>query len=142
MCQFLEPFYEITNMMSGSSYPTSNLYFMEIWKIQLFIEENLLNEDVIVKVMALNMKEKFQKYWKEYSIVLAFIAILDPRLKVDFIMYYYKKLDLLTYEEKTKKVLEKFKMLFGEYAKNSSMSCDSLSKSPKEFVFMSQSNIK
>jgi len=47
MCQFLEPFYDITNMMSGSSYLTSNLYFMEIWKIQLIIEENLLNEDAI-----------------------------------------------------------------------------------------------
>ena len=46
--------------------------------------------------MALNMKEKFQKYWKEYSIVLAFGAILDPRLKVDFVMYCYKKLDPLT----------------------------------------------
>ena len=142
MCQFLEPFYEITNMMSGSSYPTSKLYFMEIWKIQLIIEGNLLNEDVILKTMALNMKEKFQKYWKEYSIVLAFGAILDPRLKVDFIMYCYKKLDLLTYEEKTKKVLEKFKMLFGDYAKNLSISCGSLSQSPTEFVFMFQSNIE
>jgi len=89
MCQFLEPFYDITNMIFGSSYPTSNLYFMEIWKIQLIIEENFLNEDVILKTMALNMKEKFQKYSKEYSIVLAFGDILDPRLKVDFIMYCY-----------------------------------------------------
>jgi len=62
MCQFLEPFYEIINMMSGSSYPTSNSYFMEIWKIQLIIEENLLNGDVILNTMALNMKENFQKY--------------------------------------------------------------------------------
>ena len=67
MCQFLEPFYEITNMMFGSSYPTSNLYFMQIWKIHL-IEENFLNEDVTLKEMALNMKDKFQKYWKEYNI--------------------------------------------------------------------------
>jgi len=67
MCQFLEPFYEIINMMSGSSYPTSNLYFMQIWKIHL-IGENFLNEDVTLKEMALNMKDKFQKYWKEYNI--------------------------------------------------------------------------
>jgi len=59
MYQFLEPFYEITNMIFGSSYPTSNLYFMEIWNIQLIIEENLMNEDVILKTMALNMKDKF-----------------------------------------------------------------------------------
>jgi len=77
-CQFLETFYEITNMMSSSSYPISNLYFMQIWKIQLIIEENLLNEDVTLREMTLNMKDKFQKYWKEYSIGLAFAAILDP----------------------------------------------------------------
>ena len=32
MGQFLEQFYEITNIMSSSSYPTSNLYFVQIWK--------------------------------------------------------------------------------------------------------------
>ncbi|XP_017420301.1 zinc finger BED domain-containing protein RICESLEEPER 2-like [Vigna angularis] len=140
ICQFLEPFYEIINMMSGSSYPTSNLYFMQIWKIQLIIEENLLNEDVILKDMACNMKEKFQKYWKEYSIGLAFGAILDPRLKVNFITYCCKKLDPLTYVEKTKKVLEKFKRLFKDYVKDFSTSSVSLSQSPTESILMSQSN--
>jgi len=51
-------------------------------------------------------------------------------------------LDLLTYEEKTKKVLEKFKMLFGDYAKNLSTSYGSLSQSATEYLFMSQSNIE
>jgi len=142
MCQFLEPFYEITNMMFGSSYPTSNLYFMQIWKIQFIIEENLLNDDVTLKQMAMNMNEKFQKYWKEYNVGLAFGAILDPRLKVDFIMYCYKKLDILTYEEKTEKVLEKFKRLFKEYVMNLSIPDVSLSQSPTEYISMSQSNIK
>ncbi|XP_025678626.1 zinc finger BED domain-containing protein RICESLEEPER 2-like [Arachis hypogaea] len=49
MCEFLKPFYETTNLILGSSYPTSNL-----------------------------MKMKFDKYWKDYSTVLAFGAILDP----------------------------------------------------------------
>jgi len=37
-----------------------------------------MNEDVILKAMALNMKDKFQNYRKEYNIVLAFGAILNP----------------------------------------------------------------
>ena len=28
MCDFLRPFFQITELISGSSYPTSNLYFM------------------------------------------------------------------------------------------------------------------
>jgi len=129
-------------MMSGSFYPTSNLYFMQIWKIQLIIEENLLNEDVTLRKMTLNMKDKFQKYWKGYNIRLAFGAILDSRLKVDFITYCYKKLDPLTYGEKTKKALEKFKRLFKEYVKNLSIPSVSLSQSPTESISMSQSNIE
>ena len=34
MCEFLKPFHTITNLISGSSYPTSNLYFVEIWRIE------------------------------------------------------------------------------------------------------------
>jgi len=30
---FLSPFYEITNLMPSSSYPTSDLYFFQVWKI-------------------------------------------------------------------------------------------------------------
>ncbi|XP_075099470.1 zinc finger BED domain-containing protein RICESLEEPER 2-like [Nicotiana tabacum] len=37
--QFLEPFYETTNLISGSSYPTSNLYFMQVWKIECMLND-------------------------------------------------------------------------------------------------------
>ena len=69
-------------------------------------EENLLNEDVILREMTLNMKYNFQKYWKEYSIGLAFGAILDPRLKIDFITYCYKIRSLDLWTENKKNVRE------------------------------------
>ncbi|XP_021759556.1 zinc finger BED domain-containing protein RICESLEEPER 2-like [Chenopodium quinoa] len=34
MCDFLEPFYDITNLFSGSEYPTSNLYVSNICRIE------------------------------------------------------------------------------------------------------------
>ena len=34
MCAFLAPFYQITNLISGSSYPTSNLYFLQVYSIE------------------------------------------------------------------------------------------------------------
>ena len=39
ICKFLEPFYDATNLISGSSYPTSNLYFMQVWKIKCLLKE-------------------------------------------------------------------------------------------------------
>lgn len=35
MCEFFSPFYEITTLISGSTYSTFNLYFMEVWKIHV-----------------------------------------------------------------------------------------------------------
>ncbi|KAF7821619.1 zinc finger BED domain-containing protein RICESLEEPER 2-like [Senna tora] len=79
MREFLEPFFETTNLISGSKYPTSNLYFMQVWKIECMLNASLTNEDEVIRDMAHRMKVKFGKYWSEYSEVLAFGAILDPR---------------------------------------------------------------
>jgi len=67
---------------------------------------------VTLKKMTWNMKEKF------HSIGLALETILEPLLKVDFIKYCYKTLNLLTYKDKTKKVIEKFKMLTENMKRN------------------------
>ena len=34
----LKPFYDITKLFSGTNYPTANLYFHCVWKIQLHIQ--------------------------------------------------------------------------------------------------------
>ena len=57
MCEFLKPFHTITNLISGSSYPTSNLYFGEIWRIELLLKSNMENEDLLIQSMCCIMKE-------------------------------------------------------------------------------------
>ncbi|KAH7677493.1 Tam3-transposase (Ac family) protein [Dioscorea alata] len=93
ICEFLEPFYDTTNLISGSSYPTSNLYFMQVWKIEVLLKENLSTEDVVISDMCRRMKENFDKYWSQYSMVLAFGAILDPRIKLSMLEYFYGKVE-------------------------------------------------
>ena len=115
MCEFLKPFYTITNLISGSSYPTSNLYFGEIWRIELLLTSNLANEDLLIQSMCCRMKEKFDKYWSEYSVVLAFGAILDPTKKLNFLRYTYSRLDSSSYEEKLEGVKKALYALFEEY---------------------------
>ena len=100
MCEFLKPFYTITNLISGSSYSTSNLYFGEIWRMELLSTSNLENEDLLIQSMCCRMKEIFDKYWSEYSVVLAFGAILDPTKKLNFLRYTYSRLDSSSHEEK------------------------------------------
>ena len=41
ICEFFMPFYDITNLIFGTSYPTANLYFSQVWKIELLLLNNL-----------------------------------------------------------------------------------------------------
>ena len=115
MCEFLKPFNIITNLISKPSYPTSNLDFREIWRIELLLTSNLANEDLLIQSMCCRVKEKFDKYWSEYSVVILFGTILDPTKKLNFLKYTYLKLDPYGYEEKIERVKKSLYALFEEY---------------------------
>ena len=64
MREFLRPFNVITNLISGTSYPTSNLYFMQVWKIECLLKAYVDSEDSIIKDMAMRMTVKFSLFVK------------------------------------------------------------------------------
>ncbi|XP_010527601.1 PREDICTED: zinc finger BED domain-containing protein RICESLEEPER 2-like [Tarenaya hassleriana] len=101
ICDFLEPFYEITNLFFGSKYPTSNLYFFQVWRIECLLKDYMTNgEDEMIESMANNMKEKFDKYWEEYNITFALAAVLDPRMKLELLEFAYNEVDPTNSKEK------------------------------------------
>ncbi|XP_058735726.1 zinc finger BED domain-containing protein RICESLEEPER 2-like [Vicia villosa] len=122
ICAFLLPFWETANMINGTTHPTSNLYFLQVWKIQCVLVESLGDEDKDIEGMAKRMLNKFEKYWEEYSFVLALGAILDPRMKFSTLAYCYSKLDASTCERKLQEVKKKLYMLFDKYSSKSTSS--------------------
>ncbi|GJY93015.1 zinc finger BED domain-containing protein RICESLEEPER 2-like protein [Tanacetum coccineum] len=54
----------------------------------------MLNPDPVVSGMVKDMKMKFDKYWKTYTMVLSFGAILDPLYKLNIIEFYLSKLGM------------------------------------------------
>ncbi|CAL5194252.1 unnamed protein product [Lathyrus oleraceus] len=70
--------------------------------------------------MVESMILKFEKYWDEYSVVLAFGAILDPRMKLDSWGYCYKVIDPPNWELKLENIKQKLYKLFAEYSISSS----------------------
>ena len=104
--------------MSGSSYPTSNLYFLQVWRIECLLNENLESEDSVISDMCIGMKQKFDKYWKEYSITLALGAVLDSRIKFSFLRFCFNKIDPFTCEENLTTIKSKLYKLFAEYDKS------------------------
>jgi len=78
--------------------------------------KNVKDEDVLIKNMAKLMIVKFEKYWDEYSVVIAFGATLDPRMKLETLGFCFEKIDSLTWELKLEKIKEKIYKLFAEYS--------------------------
>ncbi|KAL1298651.1 hypothetical protein AAHE18_18G047100 [Arachis hypogaea] len=112
ICDFLLPFYETTKLMSGTSYPTSNLYFLQVWQIQLILMNNLKNDEVLIRNMGEKMMIKFKKYWEEYSVVLVFGAVLDPRFKLNTLVHCYNEINPISAKDKVEHVKSKLYKLF------------------------------
>ncbi|XP_057792782.1 zinc finger BED domain-containing protein RICESLEEPER 2-like [Salvia miltiorrhiza] len=115
ICEFLNPFYTITTLISGTSYPTSNLYFMEVWKIARLLEVNVRSKDEVVKSMSLAMQSRFEKYWEEYSDILSMGAVFDPRMKLKLLEYCYSKIDPISSSDKINILKMKLHVLYDEY---------------------------
>ena len=93
------------------------------------------NEDLLIQSMCCRMKENFDKYWNEYSMVLAFGAILDPTKKLNFLRYTYSRLDPNGCKEKLERVKKTFYALFEEYSnKGASTSMASYVSQPPSIV--------
>lgn len=85
VCELLSIFNDVTNIISGTEYPTSNLFLIEVWRMKEVIDKNSDSEKEYMKVMALKMKIKFDKYWGECNLLMALGAVLDPRYKMTLI---------------------------------------------------------
>ncbi|XP_042036820.1 zinc finger BED domain-containing protein RICESLEEPER 2-like [Salvia splendens] len=83
MLKFLEPFYNISTMISGSSSPTSGFFFLELWKIAHFVSINYRSQDEEVKSMSHSMNLKFAPYWEEHSEILSRRSV-RPKDKTEF----------------------------------------------------------
>jgi hypothetical protein len=123
----LEIFYTATETLSGSKYPTSHLYFFQLWNIKkvLNTEESVLNRKILneeassqdtIAHMVEQMQTKFNLYWKEIYMSACIPVILDPRYKYDFLEYHLsdfgseKEAD--TWMSEVKNTMQK---LFNEY---------------------------
>ena len=80
----------MTNVVSGSKYPTSILYFHKMWDVKKVLDKKTSSQNQIIAFMVIEMKTKFGKYWKiSYSNCIP--VILDHRFKFEFIEFRLNK---------------------------------------------------
>lgn len=72
--KFLEVFYNATCIFSGTKYPTANLYLSQAFMVQQTFAKVISSSNVFVSSMASRMYSKVEKYWSEYSTILALLS--------------------------------------------------------------------
>ena len=61
--QILSVFNDVINIISGSNYPTANLYLLEVWRIKEILMIKCEDKNEYIRSMATKMNAKFEKYW-------------------------------------------------------------------------------
>ncbi|KAI5649705.1 hypothetical protein M9H77_35710 [Catharanthus roseus] len=73
----LKIFCDVTCHFSGSNFSTSNVFFLDVCKIQLKMWK---------------WENSGYDYFKEFPLVLGIIVVLDPKLKIDLVEFYYHEI--------------------------------------------------
>ncbi|URE42817.1 hypothetical protein MUK42_25969 [Musa troglodytarum] len=92
VCTFLKLLYDSANSIMTTIDQTANIFFQEAWKVQLELTNGTSSEDTVMSSIAKEMHEKFDKYWKDCSLVLAISVVMDPRFKMKLVEFSFAKL--------------------------------------------------
>ena len=60
--QVLVVFNDVTNVISGSDYPTSNLFLPEVWRMKEIVDVKSGDRNEYIRLMTTKMSYKFDKY--------------------------------------------------------------------------------
>lgn len=117
LCSMLIVFHKATLTVSGSKYPTSNLWFHEIWEVKKLLDTEILNSHPNIVSMAYEMIHKFEKYWKLSFLQICIPVILDSRFKLTFLEYRLKQgFEITEASEYLQKINSTIRELFAEYS--------------------------
>jgi hypothetical protein len=72
----LKKFYDLTEILSGTSYPTTNLFYRGFCDIKLLLDDWCFSEDATIREMTVAMSAKFEKYWEGFVIKLNLMSLL------------------------------------------------------------------
>lgn len=105
ICDFLKPFYDVTNIISGTTYSTSNIFLPHLIKIKTHLERNITNVNSFISQMVVPMQSKFEKYWEKVEDMHCIASMMDPRYKLSLLTHIYKEKMQLSCSEAEEKLI-------------------------------------
>ncbi|CAO2041571.1 unnamed protein product [Urochloa humidicola] len=119
MEKFLKVLYDITCTFLSKESKTASLYFLGVYKVYRLLDVTKGQEN-FMSAMVEDIKAKFDKYWSEYSLILACAAVFDPRYKLSLISYCFRKIyGTADASQHITRVIALLKRLFTEHEKSS-----------------------
>ncbi|WOL02380.1 zinc finger BED domain-containing protein RICESLEEPER 2-like isoform X2 [Canna indica] len=116
VCTFLKLLHDCANTVMTIIDQTANIFFHEAWKVQLELTNATMSQDTVVSSVAKEMHEKFDKYWKDCSLVLAIAVVMDPRFKMKLVEFSFAKIYGEESARYVKVVNDSIHELYHEYA--------------------------
>ncbi|KAF7139508.1 hypothetical protein RHSIM_Rhsim07G0239000 [Rhododendron simsii] len=136
--KFLKLFYDATKKLSASLFVTSNVFFDEMYNVEVQIEKLIANNDPLLSKMALDMKKKFDTYWGKgdrFNFLLYVAVVLDPRFKLRWVKFcYIKTKGKEVAEEMEKRVKGVLDKLYDAYANEGEVRVQVASTTPSIVV--------
>ncbi|CAM8928975.1 unnamed protein product [Rhodiola kirilowii] len=129
ICSYLKLFADAANILASPTVPTANSYFHEVCKIHMELGRASASDDPFLGSFMKTVNEKFDKYWKDCSLILAIAVVIDPRFKMKLVEFSFTKVygeDADTY---IKYVDDGIHELFNEYLALPQVSTDAEVKS-------------
>ena len=80
-------FYNVTELFSGTRYPTANMFFPVICKIKMALNEWLMSSNIVISTMAKSMVAKFDAYWNVIHKLMGVAVVLDPWYKMTLLHF-------------------------------------------------------
>ena len=121
----LSIFYHVTLKFSSSLTVTSNNFLNEMWKVYIHLKSLFDSNDFLLNQMGYKMEEKFVKYWGYFleKVNMLIVAnVLDPRCKLDFVVWCFSSLyDTRKVDELRANIKELLLKLFESYGGESNL---------------------
>ncbi|KAL6334134.1 hypothetical protein AAG906_004565 [Vitis piasezkii] len=92
LCTFLKLLFDAAIIFTGKTYPTANTFYHEVWKVQLELTEAAKSDDPFISNLTKPLQDKFDRYWKDTSLVLAIAVVMDPRFKMKLVEFSFSKI--------------------------------------------------
>ena len=114
--QCLKNFFDLTELLSGTLYPTANLFYRGFCEIKILLDEWSVCQDTTISAMASSMSRKHEKYWKKPSTTLVVACFLDPKYKKRLIEFYMRKFHGTSSQVYVDELVDVIKKLYQFYA--------------------------